>query len=225
MKPFKFKFLIAFVTAILITAISGCINTRSDWSLDLSPIFLKDVQRAPAGSDSDVQIPKIALVLGGGGVCGFAHIGILRALEDAGIRPDIVVGTSAGTVVGAAYASGMTPVQIESVARSIELSSLVDFTVSRNGIMRGKKLAEWVDTVTSGISIERFPIRFAAVATDLKSERAVLLDRGSPGNAIQASAAVPGVNVPVPYRDGHLIDGGITSLVPVNFAMAMGATL
>jgi NTE family protein len=150
-------------------------------------------------------------------------VGVLRALEEAGIRPDIVVGTSAGSVVGAAFASGMRSAQIESVAREVKVSSLVDLTVSSDGIMRGHKLAQWVDTVTAGVPIQDFPIRFAAVATDLQSGKAVLLDSGSAGAAIQASAAVPGVTVPVPYRDGHLIDGGITSLVPVRFARAMGA--
>ena len=150
-------------------------------------------------------------------------MGVLRALEEAGITPDIVVGTSAGAVVGAAYASGMTAAQIESVARNVKLSSLVDLTLNSGGIMRGNNLAKWIDTVTAGVPIEKFPIRFAAVATDLQSEKAVVLDRGSAGNAIQASAAVPGINVPVPYKNGHLIDGGITSLVPVRFARAMGA--
>jgi len=160
----------------------------------------------------------VALVLGGDGLRGFAHIGVLRAFEEAGIKPDIVVGTSAGAVVGAAYSSGMTAAQIASVARDVELSSLVDWTLSSSGIMRGKNLAHWIDTITAGVPIEKFPIRFAAVATDLDSEKAVLLDRGSPGGAIQASAAVAGVNVPVPYKNGHLIDGGITSLVPARFA-------
>ncbi len=89
--------------------------------------------------------------------------------------------------------------------------------------MRGDNLANWIDTVTAGVPIEKFPIRFGAVATDLQSEKAVLLDKGSAGNAIQASAAVPGVTVPVHYKNGHLIDGGATSLVPVRFARAMGA--
>ena len=117
----------------------------------------------------------------------------------------------------------MTVAQIESVARSVKLSSLVDWTLSSGGIMRGNNLARWIDTVTAGVPIEKFPIRFGAVATDLQSEKAVLLDSGAAGSAIRASAAVPGVTVPVPYKDGHLIDGGATSLVPVRFARAMGA--
>jgi NTE family protein len=210
------------LAAVITVAIAGCASARAGAPPDLAPRSLAEIQR-PASHASDVARPKVALVLGGGGLRGFAHIGVLRALEEAGIKPDIVVGTSAGAVVGAAYASGMTSAQIESVARSVKLSSLVDWTLSSSGIMRGNNLANWVDAVTAGVPIENFPVRFAAVATDLQSEKAVLLDSGSAGSAIQASAAVPGINIPVPYKGGHLIDGGITSLVPVRFARAMGA--
>ena len=204
----------------LATAMAGCAVGRTDAPLDLAPRLLSDVQGPPAAVAGR---PTVALVLGGGGLRGFAHLGVLRALEDAGVKPDIIVGTSAGAVVGAAYASGMTPEQIEAAARNVKLSSLMDFTFSFSGIMRGNNLASWVDTLSGGVPIEKFPVRFAAVATDLETGRAVLLDEGSPGRAIQASAAVPGINVPIPYRNGHLIDGGITSLIPVRFARAMGA--
>lgn len=209
--------------ALLATAISGCASSRAGASPDLSPQFLAEVQRLAPTAMSEARKPTVALVLGGGGLRGFAHVGVLRALEEGGIKPDIVVGTSAGSVVGAAFASGMDSAQIEQVARAVKVSSLVDLSLSSGGIMRGNKLADWVDTFTAGVPIQSFPIRFAAVATDLQSGKAVLLDRGSAGAAIQASAAVPGITVPVPYRNGHLIDGGITSLVPVRFARAMGA--
>ncbi len=91
--------------------------------------------------------------------------------------------------------------------------------------MRGERIADWVESATGGRTIEEFPIRFGAVATDLRSGEAVLLDSGRPGDAVRASAAVPGTTVPVPYRDGHLIDGGVSSLVPVRFARALGADL
>jgi NTE family protein len=225
MKPLKPKYLCASTAAILTMVIAGCWSTRAAVPVEVTPRLLAEVQRPAPIVANNAHRPTVALVLGGGGLRGFAHIGVLRALEEAGIKPDIVVGTSAGAVVGAAYASGMAPTQIESVARGIKLSSLMDLTLSSGGIMRGNNLAEWIDTVTGGVPIEKFPLRFAAVATDLQSEKAVLLDRGSPGRAIQASAAVPGINVPVPYKNGHLIDGGITSLVPVRFARAMGADI
>ena len=191
---------------------------------DLAPRQLAEIRHTTAQASSvNTGRPTVALVLGGGGLRGFAHVGALRALEEAGVRPDIVVGTSAGSVVGAAYASGMSAAQIESAALNMKVSSLLDFTWSSGGIMRGDKLANWVGALTGGMPMERFPIRFAAVATDLQSGQAVLIARGSAGRAIQASSAVPGVNVPVAYPAGHLVDGGITSLVPVRFARAMGA--
>lgn len=210
--------------AILFAATAlGCASTGALAPLDLAPRLLADVRPPAPAAVADVPRQTVALVLGGGGLRGFAHVGVLRALEEAGIKPDIVVGTSAGAVVGAAYASGLTAAQIESAGRSVDLSSLIDWTLSSGGIMRGAHLASWVDAVTGGRPIEKFPLRFAAVATDLQKGQAVLLDRGSPGAAIQASAAVPGITVPVPYGNGHLIDGGVASLVPVRFARAMGA--
>jgi len=169
------------------------------------------------------QRPIVALALGGGGLRGLAHIGVLQALEEAGIRPDLVVGTSAGALVGAAYASGKTPRQIQELALDVNIASFVDFTISSRGIMRGDHIATWVDTITGQMPIEAFPIKFAAVATDLERGVPVLLERGTPGNAVRASVAVPGVQVPVPYRHGHLVDGAISSLVPVRAARALGA--
>jgi NTE family protein len=130
---------------------------------------------------ADAPRPIVGLVLGGGGLRGFAHIGVLQALEEAGIQPDIVVGTSAGALVGAAYASGMTAAQMDSAARSVRVSSLIDWKLSSSGLMRGDNLASWIDTLTAGVPIEALSRRFAAVATDLDSGRAVLLDRGPAG--------------------------------------------
>ena len=112
MKPFNAKyFSAALAAALLATVIAGCANTRADMSPDLTPRLLAEVQRPAPIAAADARRPTVALVLGGGGLRGFAHLGVLRALEEAGIKPDIVVGTSAGAVVGAAYASGMTSAQ------------------------------------------------------------------------------------------------------------------
>lgn len=207
------------VAALSAIWMAGCASVRDPAPAPLQPRLLADVTPTTTGS----KRPTVALVLGGGGLRGFAHLGVLRALEDAGIQADIVVGTSAGAVVGAAYASGLSSAQIESIASSVKLSSLIDFTASSSGLMRGDNIARWINGITAGAPIEKFPRRFAAVATDLRSGNAVLLDQGSPGAAVQASAAVPGVNVPVGYPGGHLVDGGISSLVPVRAARAMGA--
>lgn len=167
--------------------------------------------------------PSIALVLGGGGLRGFAHIGVLRALEEHGIKPDIVVGTSAGALVGAAYASGTTVGQLEAAALDIDVLGLIDLTLDEGGLMRGDEIAHWIDRTTHGKRIETFPMRFGAVATDLDSGDAVMMSSGAPGDAVRASSAVPGATVPVAYSGGFLVDGGVSSLVPVRFARAMGA--
>ena len=211
-------------TLVAAMSIVGCASRGDKAPTDLVPRSLGEVQRgASVRLAAGTGKPTVALVLGGGGLRGYAHLGVLRAIEEAGIQPDIVVGTSAGAVVGAAYASGLAPAEIESIARDVKLSSLIDFTVSSSGLMRGDNIAGWIDTITSGVPIEKFPRRFGAVATDLRSGEAVIVDSGRPGRAVQASAAVPGANVPVAYQGGHLVDGGTTSLVPVRFARAMGA--
>jgi NTE family protein len=210
-------------TIISVAALMACSTVGPVSPGHLQPRSLEEVQSVRDVASASRQRAKVALVLGGGGLRGFAHTGVLRALEEAGVEPDIVVGTSAGAVVGAAYASGMSASQIDQAKEELNLSSLFDWTFSRSGLIRGNRLAEWVDEVTRGKPIESFPRRFAAVATDLNTERAVLLDRGDPGAAVRASAAIPGMVVPVTYDGGVLIDGGIASLVPVRFARAMGA--
>lgn len=216
---------IALIAGLSAALFIGCATRRESVSLNLNPRSIGEVRGDTHVATRDPAHPTVALVLGGGGLRGFAHVGVLSALEELGVEPDIIVGTSAGAVVGAAYASGLTPDQLRSVAHAVRISSLVDLTLSTGGIMRGNNLAEWIEGVTGGIPIENFPRRFAAVATDLQSGQAVLLDRGSAGSVVQASSAVPGVNVPVPYGSGHLVDGGVTSLVPVRFARAMGADI
>lgn len=170
------------------------------------------------------QATQLALVLGGGGLRGFAHLGVLQALDEAGIRPDLVVGTSAGAIVGAAYASGLQPAQLLAVARELRVASLIDFSPGGGGLMRGKHIAAWVDELVAHKPIQQLAIRYAAVATDLHSGEPVLLERGSAGTAVQASAAVPGVTTPLTLVDGtQLVDGGLSSLVPVRAARALGA--
>lgn len=169
--------------------------------------------------------PTIGLVLGGGGLRGLAHVGVLKALEEAGIKPDLVVGTSAGAVVGAVYASGKSPDEIQKLAAETSIPSLVDFTLSTGGVMRGDNIAKWIDNVTGNRTIEHFPLRYAAVATDLRLGVPVLLEHGSAGDVVRASASVPGVQVPVPYRNGYLVDGGVSSLVPVRASRALGADI
>ncbi len=207
--------------ALLAAALGALGHARETPIRPLTPLRLEAVRQhfeTVSGTDRPV-----ALVLGGGGLRGFAHIGVLRALEEHGIRPDIVVGTSAGALVGAAYASGSTVEHLEAAATNVDVPALIDLTLDEGGLMRGDEIARWVDDATQGRRIDDFPMRFGAVATDLDSGDAVVLASGTPGDAVRASAAVPGATVPVAYPGGHLVDGGVSSLVPVRFARAMGA--
>lgn len=207
--------------ALVAAALGASGHTHEPPVRPLAPHRLEVIHQH-AGATSNTERP-VALVLGGGGLRGFAHIGVLRALEERGIRPDIVVGTSAGALVGAAYASGATVEQLEAAAMDIDVPALIDLTLDRGGLMRGDEIARWVEGATHGKRIENFPVRFGAVATDLDSGDAVLLAKGAPADAVRASAAVPGATVPVAYPGGYLVDGGVSSLVPVRFAHATGA--
>jgi NTE family protein len=223
-KTIKATLLTLAIATVLGAAVASC---SSSPPREIAPIEGRQIDSAQSKQPSGTTRQRlvVGLALGGGGLRGLAHIGVLQALEEAGIRPSIVVGTSAGALVGAAYASGKTPREIQALAREVKIPSFVDFTFSSRGLMRGDHIAAWVDTITGEVPIEAFPIKFAAVATDLQRGVPVLLERGAPGNAVRASASVPGVQVPVAYRDGYLIDGGIASLVPVRAARALGADI
>ena len=167
--------------------------------------------------------PQVAVVLGGGGLRGFAHIGVLQALEEAGIRPDLVVGTSIGAIIGAAYASGSSPDQLWQQANSMRVRSLADVALSGPGFVKGEALARWADGLVGGQAIERFPVRFAAMATDLERAEPYVITQGNAGQALRASAAIPGVFLPVQADGLTLVDGGVAALVPVRAARALGA--
>jgi NTE family protein len=224
MKTRKSVLLTFAIAAALGVALASCSSSPPTQIAPIEGRQLDNTQSKLAG-DTAHRRPIVGLALGGGGLRGLAHIGVLQALEQAGIQPDLVVGTSAGALVGAAYASGKTPQEIEELALEVSIPSFVDFTFSSRGIMRGDNIAAWVDTIVEQVPMEAFPIKFAAVATDLRRGVPVLLERGAPGNAVRASASVPGVQVPVPYQDGYLVDGGISSLVPVRAARALGADI
>lgn len=178
--------------------------------------------QAPAAQSLAAR-PRVALVLGGGGLRGFAHIGVLQALEEAGIRPDLVVGTSIGAIIGGAYASGSSPAQLWQRANSLRVRSLADIAFSGPGFVKGEALARWADGLVGGQAIERFPVRFAAVATDVDRARPYVITQGDAGQALRASAAIPGVFLPVQADGLTLVDGGVAALVPVRAARALGA--
>lgn len=172
--------------------------------------------------------PKVALVLGGGGAKGFAHIGVIKALEENGITPTLVVGTSVGSLVGSLYASGYNAKQLERLALNTSDSELTDFTLSNQGFIEGIKLKNFINTKVSGRAIEDFPISFAAVAAEKHTLKKAVFSSGNAGLAVQASCSVPNIFIAprIPEQVGKkYIDGGVVSLVPVDTARDLGADI
>lgn len=171
--------------------------------------------------------PKIGLALGGGAARGFAHVGVIQVLEEAGLRPDLVVGTSAGSLVAALYASGRTGQQLQQVAQDMEEAAFTDWTlpIFSRGMLRGEALARYVNAQVGGKLIEQMPLPLGIVATDLNSGQGVLFQRGDTGTAVRASSAVPAVFLPVKIGSHEYVDGGLVSPVPVRYARQMGAEL
>jgi NTE family protein len=169
--------------------------------------------------------PRIGLVLGGGAARGFAHIGVIQVLEEAGIRPDLVVGTSAGSLVAALYAAGLSGTELAVLARQMDENTLTDWAFPGRGLIRGEALARFVREHTGGRTIDQMKLPLGIVATDLDSGEPILFRLGDTGAAVRASSAVPAVFQPVRISGREYVDGGLVSPVPVRFARQMGATL
>jgi len=166
---------------------------------------------------------KIALALGGGAARGFAHIGVIKALEAQGIVPDIVVGTSAGSVVAALYASGMGGFELQNLALQMKEDMLVDWTFPNRGVLKGEALQDFINQNVKNQTLQNMPKPLGVVATDLQSGELVLFRRGNTGMAVRASSAVPGMLQPVEIGGRDYVDGGLTSPVPAQSARSMGA--
>jgi NTE family protein len=166
------------------------------------------------------------LVLGSGAARGWAHIGVIRALEQAGVRPDLVCGTSVGALVGAAYASGDFERFCAGTCgmRRGDVMSFMDVAM-RGGLLKGERFMSFVSRVCQDRPIEDLAIPFAAVATSLETGSEVWLRTGSTLNAVRASLAMPGLFTPVLSSDGILVDGALVNPVPVSLARAMGADI
>ena len=203
-------------------ALAGCASIGPPTAPVVAPV------QAPSASLPVAKAPaRIGLALGGGAARGFAHVGVIQVLEEAGIRPDMVVGTSAGSLVAALYASGRNGAQLQQVAESLEEAALTDWTlpIFGRGALKGEALARYVSSLVNHKLIEEMPMPLGIVATDLGSGQGVLFRRGSTGTAVRASSAVPSVFQPVTIAGRDYVDGGLVSPVPVGFARQMGADL
>ncbi|MDN3453170.1 MULTISPECIES: patatin-like phospholipase family protein [unclassified Psychrobacter] len=183
---------------------------------------------ASATPEPVIKAPSIALVLGGGGAKGFAHVGVIKMLEENGIKPTLVVGTSVGSLIGSLYASGYTPAQLEQLALTTTDGQLTDFTLSNQGFIEGIKLKNFINTKVGERAIEDFPIAFAAVAAEKHTLKKAVFTTGNAGLAVQASCSVPNIFIAprIPDKVGKkYIDGGVVSLVPVDSAYDLGADI
>jgi NTE family protein len=182
----------------------------------------RDVQPQPSPVAST---PKLGLALGGGASRGFAHIGVIQVLEEAGIKPDLVVGTSAGSLVAAIYASGKSGKELEAIALAMDEASITDWTIPfvSRGLLRGEALARYVSTQVGGRLIEEMKLALGIVATNFLTGEGVLFRKGDTATAVRASSAIPTVFTPVKIGSVEYVDGGLVSPVPVGQARSMGA--
>lgn len=192
-----------------------------------APIKYKDVTPPSAVPIAPVASgrPVVALALGSGGNRGFAHVGVIKVLEENNIPVDIVVGTSAGSVVGALYAGGYHADKLEQMAFDLNQSGLDDYDLSAEGYIRGERLQDFINQALQNRSIEQLDKPFAAMATELASGRAAAFTHGNTGMAVRASSSIPGVFQPVLISGLEYVDGGLTNPVPVSTAHSMGADI
>jgi len=169
--------------------------------------------------------PVIAFVLGGGGARGFAHAGALKVLDDAGIRPDLVVGTSAGSFAGALYAGGIRGESLVDAARAVQQREIVDLVLPDRGFIEGGKLQSYVNQSLRGRLIEQLELPFVAVATELSTGALTAFSRGDTGMAVRASCSVPAVFRPTLIEGLEYVDGGLVSPLPVRVARSLGADI
>lgn len=169
--------------------------------------------------------PIIALVLGSGGARGYAHIGAIDVLEKQGIHPDFIVGTSAGSLVGALYASGKDAQEIEDIALNMKVNEVRGITITKQGFLDGEKVADFINNKINNLRLEQMKIPFYVVATELKTGRKTIFNYGNTGQAVQASTAIPSMFVPVKIAGLEYVDGGLVSPVPVDVARQLGADI
>jgi len=200
-----------FLTAVAATLLAACATPPTP----PTPPPVAAAQPRPA--------PKIALALGGGAARGFAHVGVIKALEAQGIVPDIIVGTSAGAVVGALYAAGHSGFDLQRLVLQLEESQFSDWSLPDRGVFKGEALQNFVNQAVGQRPLERLGKLLAVVATDLQSGAAVVFRTGNTGMAVRASSSVPGVFQPVAINGREYVDGGLVSPVPVHIARALGA--
>lgn len=191
------------------------------------PPTVPPVVQAPVETELPAPItpkpPRVGLALGGGAARGFAHVGVIQVLEEQGIKVDLVAGTSAGSLVGALYASGRNGRELATLAETMDEGAITDWTFPMRGLIRGEALARFIRDKTGNRSIEQLPVPLGIVATDLGDGTPIMFRQGDVGTAVRASSAVPAVFQPVKIGTREYVDGGLVAPVPVRYARQMGA--
>lgn len=198
------------------------------WAVALLLAGCQSVPITPASekvSTTERKEIKLGLALGGGAARGFAHVGVIQVLEEAGLRPSHIVGTSAGSLVAALYASGKSSAELARLAETMQEADITDWMlpILNRGALRGEALAKYVNTQVGGRNLEQMAIPLGIVATDLRNGDAVTFRRGNTGVAVRASSAVPAVFQPVRIGEREYVDGGLVAPVPVRQTREMGA--
>jgi NTE family protein len=169
--------------------------------------------------------PKIGLALGSGGARGFAHLGVIKVLSDAGIPIHLIAGSSMGALVACFYGAGIDLDRLYKFSTAFKRKYFLDFTVPKMGFIQGKKVKELIRFFTHGKNIEELSIPIAVVATDLITGEKVVFTEGPAAEAVRASISIPGIFVPEKYQGRLLVDGGVTDRVPISVAKEMGADI
>jgi NTE family protein len=198
--------------------LAGCATAPVNYTRDDAP-YAAPLVRVTA------KRPVVGLVLGAGGSRGFAHVGVLKAFEAAGIEADVIVGVSSGAVVAALSAGGMRAADLEATALAIDDSDLLDFTMFGPAIIEGVRLQNYINDALQNRPIESLQTPFAVVVAESTTNRMAIFNRGNTGLAVRASASVPRLFWPVLINGTEYVDGGLASRVPASVARDMGADI
>ena len=229
MRNIKFSFIV-----LAVLGLGGC-QTVAQPKLTVGSTGLSE----PPAADAQVRTerinfkkikqqenrPIVALVLGSGGARGYAHIGVIQVLEKQGIHPDLIVGTSAGSIVGSIYASGKTAEELRDIALSMKANDVRDIKLDMKGFFDGQKVENYVNQQVNNTPLESLRIPMYVVATELKEGKKVVFNYGNTGQAVRASVSIPSMFIPTRIGTDEYVDGGLVSPVPVGVARDLGADI
>ena len=222
------------ILSLIAFAMTGCqsIKTPSLNTKSVAPVesLIPDAQETKSRIDfkelkKQQNKPVVALVLGSGGARGYAHIGVIEVLEQYGIKPDLIVGTSAGSLVGSIYASGKSGTELREIALNLKPNDVRDVKIDKKGFFEGKKVEEFINQQVADTQLQSLKTPMYVIATELKEGKRVIFNYGNTGQAVRASVAIPSMFIPTKIGDDEYVDGGLVSPVPVEVAKELGADI